>query len=320
MIVRTNIVEKYTIMHKYIKDIFEKSVYLDIETTGLSWQTSNIISITLLLAGNSQQCIYQLFACNENDEKELLEYFINLIKNKNYAITYNGNTFDLNYLNNKIKYYNLNFDILSLSSIDLYKDVKVVRSKLSIENMKLKTMEKFFGIKRIDTLTGKEIVKLYQSYQIHNKSEHMELILAHNYEDVLYLPILFDNILDLYDKIIYSPFGLIKLISKNICISDKLIKVKISDITDIKYNYSGNSAAYSVIYNKSISTMTIEIFVYLYSDTSGNKLIYANNYELNIPKFKTNKSLQENIIPIVINDNIVFDNVYYIVEKIVMSI
>lgn len=321
MIVNKNIINEYNLNHNFINNIFEDSVYVDIETTGLSSTKNSIISITILLKEEQSNTLYQLFASSEEDEKDTIEFFINLIKDKKFIITYNGKSFDITFLNTKINKYCIDFDLNSLISIDLYKDMKSIKEKISIANIKLKTVEKYFGIIRNDELSGKDIIKLYESYKIHNKKEHMDLILAHNYEDVLYLPIIFDNILTKYDYIAQSEnLGLFKINNKDIAINNKVIKIKITNITSYNLDYICNKSTYKLVYKKHNTTTKIDLFTSYYSDNRGNYIIYIPNDELCLHSFNTINNLQPNIIPLVINDSILYENIYLIIEKIINCI
>ena len=321
MIVSKNIINEYNIKHNFINNIFEDSVYVDIETTGLSSAKSSIISITILLKEEQKQTIYQLFVPSEEDEKKAIEFFVNLIKDKKFIITYNGKSFDITFLNSKIDKHCIDFNLNSLISIDLYKDMKSIKGKINISNIKLKTVENYFGIIRNDELSGKDIIKLYESYKIHNKKEHMDLILAHNYEDVLYLPIIFDNILAKYDHILMSQYlGLIKINNKDIAINNKVIKIKATNITSYNLDYVCNKSTYKLVYKKHNTTTKIELFTSYYNDNRGNYIIYIPNDDLGLKSFHTINNLQPNIIPLVINDSTIYENIHLIIEKIISCI
>ncbi len=199
--------------------------------------------------------------------------------------------------------------------------MKSIKEKINIDNIRLKTVESFFGIIRNDELSGKDIIKLYESYKIHKKKEHMDLILTHNYEDVLYLPIIFDNILKRYDRLLTSNYlGLLKINSKNITVNNKVIKIKSTNITDYNLDYVCNKSTYKLVYKKYNTTTKIDLFTSYYSDNRGNYIIYIPNDELCLQSFNTINNLRPNIIPLVINDSILYENLYLIIEKIISCI
>ncbi len=321
MIINKNIISEYNLNHNFINNIFEDSAYIDIETTGLSSAINSIISLTILLKEEKNNTIYQLFSSSDEEEKELIKFFVDLIKLKKFIITYNGKSFDLTFLNSKINKYSIEFDLNTLISIDLYKDMKSIKEKINIDNIRLKTVESFFGIIRNDELSGKDIIKLYDSYKIHKKKEHMDLILTHNYEDVLYLPIIFDNILMSYDRLLTSNYlGLLKINNKNITINNKVIKIQSTNITDYNLDYVCNKSTYKLVYKKYNTTTKIDLFTSYYSDNRGNYIIYIPNDELYLQSFNTINNLRPNIIPLVINDSILYENLYLIIEKIISCI
>lgn len=149
----------------------------------------------------------------------------------------------------------------------------------------------------------------------------MDLILAHNYEDVLYLPIIFDNILTKYDRLINSNYlGLFKINNKNIAINNKVIKIKSTNITDYNLDYVCNKSTYKLIYKKYNTTTKIDLFTSYNRDNRGNYIIYMPNDELCLHTFNTINNLQPNIIPLVINDSTLYENLYLIIEKIISCI
>lgn len=316
-----SIVNNLNIKNEYINKIFNDSIYLDIETSGLSAQTSNIVSITFLVKESKESVMYQAFSVDEKEEEEALIILAQNALKKSNIITYNGNSFDLNYLNKKFKLYNIKFDIKNLNSIDLYKDIQILKNKIDTENMKLKTVEKYFDISRNDTLSGKDVITLYNAYMLHKKDEHRDLILLHNYEDVLNLPLLFDNILKTYDNTyISNVFGLLKLNNKNIKFNNKSVKIELYLTGNFKLDYNSETFWYKLSYRKMSSSIKVELFTSFFSTNSDNYIIYLDNNDLCINNYNTLPSLKDNIIPIVINGVLLYENIYIIVNIIVNSL
>ncbi|QSX07098.1 ribonuclease H-like domain-containing protein [Sedimentibacter sp. zth1] len=310
------IIEDYNLNNKFIEEIFNDSVYLDIETSGLSAVTSEIVSITFLIVENNKKIIYQTFSINEQEELESLFFLMSKIYTKKYIITYNGKSFDITYLNKKFEKYNIDFNLNNLHSIDLYKDMLNFKNKINIANNKLKTVEKYFKIFREDTLSGKDVITLYEAYKIHKKDEHRDLILLHNFEDVYYLPIIFDNILNSYDKIFYSKtLGILKVNKKDISISNKAIKIKFLNITDYKLDYNSNKLCYKLNFKSQTSITKLDILISLYKSDSDNYILFIDNNEIKLMNFNTLPNLKDNIVPIVINGTLLFENVCSIIEK-----
>lgn len=135
-----------------LDEIYKESLFIDIETTGLSKIYSDIISITLLVYKDDKFRIYQIFCQNKSDQPQTLKYLKDLMKSKKYIITYNGNSFDIPFLAEKSKQFGTGLDFESLTKIDLYLLMKKLKYKINIVDLKLKTVEEYFCIERNDTI------------------------------------------------------------------------------------------------------------------------------------------------------------------------
>ena len=133
-----------------LDEIYKESLFIDIETTGLSKIYSDIISITLLVYKDDKFRIYQIFCQNKSDQPTL-KYLKDLMKSKKYIITYNGNSFDIPSCR-KSKQFGTGLDFESLTKIDLYLLMKKLKYKINIVDLKLKTVEEYFCIERNDTI------------------------------------------------------------------------------------------------------------------------------------------------------------------------
>lgn len=183
-------------------------VILDIETTGLHRVYSQVILVGIILFNNKDAEVIQIFADNPSEEAEVLDTLANIIKNKSLLLTYNGQAFDIPYLNGKYKQHNIDFSIPLYKSFDLLRLIRKNKTNLSLENYKLKSVENFLGINRNDTISGKESVDLYNNYVTTKSIELRKKILLHNFEDVLNiidLVQIFDHCSDfsIYDELKY---------------------------------------------------------------------------------------------------------------------
>jgi len=183
---------------KYIPDEYkilfnDDFIVLDIETTGLSREKSAIMLIGLIIKTNDNIISKQFFAESLSEEKILLITLKNLLSSmKNYfLITYNGHSFDIPFINTKLKKYNLDFQIPNAYNFDIYRLIRANKKFLNLERYNLKSIEKFLKINRKDTISGKENIELYYNYLTTKNECILKTILLHNYEDILYLlPIL----------------------------------------------------------------------------------------------------------------------------------
>lgn len=169
------------------------SCIYDIETTGFDSKYNKVILIGVLYEYKSKINIKQFFASSLDDEKELLFYFKECIKDFDTLITYNGISFDNPFLIKRSNTENIDLSFVNKHHIDLLKIMKTHKNSLNLENCKLKTVEKLASIDRLDTITGKESVELYNEYLKTKSQDIKQTILLHNYEDIYYLAQLFSK-------------------------------------------------------------------------------------------------------------------------------
>ncbi|WXR61363.1 ribonuclease H-like domain-containing protein [Peptostreptococcaceae bacterium AGR-M142] len=168
-------------------DLDEKTIVLDIETTGLSKINNKIILIGFLFKKNNHNFITQIFCDEKSEEKNLIKEFFKLISHYRNIITYNGKVFDIPFIENKFLKYLKGKSIYDFNHIDLLDFFRKLKKPLCLDSLKLKSIEKLYGINRIDEFSGKESVLLYEKYLISKNKKLKEFILLHNFEDILYL-------------------------------------------------------------------------------------------------------------------------------------
>ncbi len=168
----------------------EKSLFFDIETTGFSRAFSRIYLIGTLGKEDGKFVFRQFLTENRNEEKKLIETFLNLIKDYEKIISFNGDTFDFHFIKARAEKYNIDPDFSTFESIDILKKVKERSFFLELDNYKLKTLERYIGIFREDIFSGGELISLYYDYE--NGDKDLEgILLLHNEEDILNMPNLY---------------------------------------------------------------------------------------------------------------------------------
>lgn len=102
----------------------ENILFLDIETTGLKPETSKITIIGTLTNSGIRQFY-------DDEEQEILKSFLNFMEDMkfNELITYNGNSFDIPFLQTRMKDHNVTVP-LPLRHIDLY---EIRKSEIQIQ-------------------------------------------------------------------------------------------------------------------------------------------------------------------------------------------
>lgn len=278
-------------------DIPKNHFVFDIETTGLSHKYCKVILIGILYNFENTTIIKQYFATSEEEEKELLICFIKDIKNFDYHITFNGISFDIPFLNSRFKTNGIDYHMDKSQDIDILRLIKPYKEKLALSDCKLKTIEKYIGIQRDDSISGKDSVRLYKEF-ILNKDELIKSkILLHNYEDIYYLGKIFKikeilhNKLDYIDILIcQNPY---EILLNKYTIRKKILSLKF--ISTTKFNPIINifNENYNILSNEYELCINVNIKSAL--DSKGSTILF---YKLGcIIPLKVDKNyLHENIL------------------------
>jgi len=304
----SNTYDKY-IPEKY-KNLFNDDfIILDIETTGFSRDKSTIMLIGLIIKTNDNFIAKQFFCESLSEEKELLLTLKNLLSSmKNYfLITYNGYSFDIPFINTKLKKYSIDFQIPNVYNFDIYRLIRANKKFLNLEKYNLKSVEKFLKINRKDTISGKENIDLYYSYLKTKNEKTLNKILLHNYEDILYLlPIL--KILDFfnYNQIIkYFPKQINNTIYfKTIEKKHNFLIVSLFSKENLTINYyseycSITSENQHIIAKLSLHSLLIDNTTY---QLINSNIIFNSD-------FNTLTATEKNSLIIAINNNLQYSNI-----------
>jgi len=209
----------YPLEHKFNTD---KIVFFDIETTGFTAQTTYLYLIGCIYKDSSDLHMIQWFAEDIKEEVQIIKNFFEFIKGYDLLVNYNGSGFDIPYLIKKCELLKLNYSFDNIRNLDLYKMITPIKQIFNLKNFKQKSIETFLNVRRQDTLSGGELIEVYQSYlgkkRIENlrksrnvqdngdntsleTEELLHLIMQHNEDDLKGLvkicPILYYN--DLFD-------------------------------------------------------------------------------------------------------------------------
>lgn len=161
------------------------AVFFDIETTGFSPAHSSIYLIGCARRVDESVFIDQFFAESASDEKEVIQSFLDIIKDYSTIISFNGIGFDVPFLKAKCDTYHLNEAFKSFRYLDIFKTVSELKFLLKLPNYKQKTLEAFLGLSRDDKYSGGDLINVYQEYCKDIDPEKEDLLLLHNYEDVV---------------------------------------------------------------------------------------------------------------------------------------
>ncbi len=175
----------------------EEILFLDIETTGFTAKSSNLYLIGCAYYKDEEWHTIQWLAQNYEEESAVLQAFLEFCLNYTFLIHFNGNRFDIPYLQQKCDIYEIPFLFEVYKGVDLYKRIKPYRNFLKIADCKQKTIEQFLGIEREDIFSGGELINQYHDYVCSGNEELLEKILLHNQEDV-------SGMLDLLSVLAYT--------------------------------------------------------------------------------------------------------------------
>lgn len=160
-------------------------VFYDIETTGLSRNSTFLYLIgAVYYTGESWQ-MCQWMGESASQEEELLTAFSSFLKPFTCNIQYNGDQFDQPYLKARLAAYHMEDPFTELPSIDLYKKLKPVKALLKLPGMKQEQMEAFLGISTRQHCNGGECIHLYKDYIKRQDPSLLSALLGHNQEDLL---------------------------------------------------------------------------------------------------------------------------------------
>ena len=110
----------YNFTDPVISRIFGRSaIFFDIETTGFSREGSTVYLIGCATRDDDSLCIRQFFAETPAQEAEVIAAFFALLKQYDAVLTFNGNTFDIPYLQARCHFLHLEESLSSHPYTDL---------------------------------------------------------------------------------------------------------------------------------------------------------------------------------------------------------
>ncbi len=169
----------------------EDFVFFDIETLGLF--NRPIILIGLAKFNGETLTINQYFLRDLNQEPAALNEFLSHIGPNAVLVSYNGKSFDVPYIRERLSYYGmhgltdkLHFDMLHFSR-------KAWRNKYP--NCRLVTLEKcLFGIERNDDVPSALVPEFYETYLRTGNIGPVIPIIEHNKQDLITLTKIFSKL------------------------------------------------------------------------------------------------------------------------------
>ena len=114
------------------------TLLFDIETTGLSADTSYLYLIGAICLEAGEPTLIQWFCDEYSEEKEVLTFFRDFLKDYTHPVHYNGTGFDIPYLNKKFKRHCLSYAIDPETATDIYKQLLPFKKYTDFPNFKQK--------------------------------------------------------------------------------------------------------------------------------------------------------------------------------------
>ena len=163
----------------------KKTLFFDIETTGLSPKNSNLYLIGCISIVEDKIIFKQWFSESLSDETAILQAFYEYAGSFDTLIHFNGDNFDLSYIKECAKQYYLFNPLENYKSIDIYKKIRHLKKPLLLTRMNQKSLEEYLGLYRNDMYDGGTLIKFYYEYVESKNQNILNVLLLHNEEDLL---------------------------------------------------------------------------------------------------------------------------------------
>jgi len=169
----------------------DEYVILDIETMGLFNRPIILIGVAQISDGSI--IINQYFVRSIKDEPATLIRFLSHINNNNVFITYNGRTFDIPYIRERLAFYRIK-GILDKPHYDILHFARRAWKGM-VPDCRLTTIEKYlFEVIRKDDVPGALVPEFYETYMKTGNIGTIIPIIEHNRQDLITLANMFSRL------------------------------------------------------------------------------------------------------------------------------
>ncbi|MDQ1278869.1 MAG: Ribonuclease H-like protein [Thermoproteota archaeon] len=170
----------------------EDFAIIDIETMGLFGRP--IILLGIAKSRASGLGISQFLLRDISDEAGALWELVSHLDGNSAFITYNGRAFDIPYIQERLAYYGIRSSLNNPHFDALHFARRAWRSRL--DNCRLETVEKYFGVQREIDIPSTLIPEFYESYLKSRNVGPLVAIVEHNRQDLITLANIFSKLYD----------------------------------------------------------------------------------------------------------------------------
>lgn len=184
--------EKFLVPGWEKKEFGKDSLFFDIETTGFSADTTQLYLIGCVYFREDSWWYCQWFAQKPEEEAEVIQAFFDFLNHYTCLIHFNGDGFDIPYIQKRVKRLGLSGDFSGVKSVDIYKCIRPYKALLGLSSCRQKAIEHFLHIDREDRFSGGELIQVYKEYVAARnparKEQLLKPLLLHNAEDLMGMP------------------------------------------------------------------------------------------------------------------------------------
>ena len=166
-------------------------IFLDIETLGFF--NRPIILLGVAKINDNEIQVNQYLSRSVGEENAVLASFLTHVDPGSVYVTFNGQTFDMPFISNRMRYHGVRKDI-DKPHFDLLHFSRRAWSD-NLPNCKLTTIEKhLFGIEREDDIPSSLVPEFYKIYAKTNNIGPLIPIIEHNRQDIVTLAKIFSKL------------------------------------------------------------------------------------------------------------------------------